>query len=92
MDGGKEMQEVYLTAKETARALKLSYFTVVRFSGPGGKLPNARLRDGSRRKGLRIPEGDVLRYAMEEGYDRLRHAQAVIDEIREAQARVPAAG
>lgn len=85
------MDEVYLTAREAATALGLSYYTITRYAGKGGKFPNAKLRDGSRRKGYRIPDTDVLAYAMAEGHDRLRIAEAAISKIRAAYKAIAAA-
>lgn len=74
---------MYLSAHEAAKALGLSYFTIVRYAGGDEpKFPNARLRDNSRRKGLRIPASEVLAYAAQQGEDVVAQAERIIAEVR----------
>lgn len=84
------MQEVYLSAHDAAAALGLSYYTVCRYA-KARRFPNARLRDNNRRKGYRIPDGDILAYALVQGQDVVRQAEEVIAQVRARQEAVKAA-
>lgn len=85
---------MYLTARDAAQALDLSYYTVVRElradedRGEEDKaFPHAYLQGKARSKGWRIPAGDVRQVAQGRGEDVVAKAERIIAAVTERDAR-----